>query len=262
MHIIMFLIFGLLSIPLIIIPFVKAIKRNIAYWKQESNQLVALDIAAFDFILDAPLEEQQTSRENRIISWDFPEVWFLGIAPIMGIWLVVAFYGDIKPFGMKYTTSLFVFILIPYFSYWLSRHAKKQLPIFVNILLNYGMLIGCFLYLALFIHYLAPITLMAGGIFPFLAFPLFAPLPAFLYNIREMKEQNIYVQSQIKNKYSWTSWMQLAPKNIFFNSIIFLAIIIGLIAVLNLCGQGPADLMLAFINGRDFLFSTNGGSIF
>ena len=252
----------LLIIPIIIIPFVIAIRRNISYWKQQNGVSIGRTEVVLEDVLDTPVQENQIRPVSKLKSWEFPELWFMGIAPLVGMGLVGAFHREIKPFALEYVSSLFLFIMIPYLSYWISRYGKERLSILMNIALSYGMLIGLGLYLALFLHFIAPITILAGAIFSFLAFPLFAPLPALLYNVREIQEQQYHLQIQIQSNYSWYARLQLSWRNLVINLIVVIIIIVGLIFLLSLFGQDIFSIIDVFLEGKGFLFSTTRGAIF
>lgn len=245
------------SIPLIIIPFVKAIRRNINFWKLDTAMRAPLDQVEPD-ILDVPLTTTTSLKQHipYIIHRDFAELLFLGVAPIFGIFLVSAFKNDILPFEIKRQLTLIVFILIPYLSYWLSRYYKAKCSPLVNIFLSYGMLFGLLLYTALFLHFLAPIVLLAGVVFSFLAFPLFAPLPAFLYSLREIRLQQLHLEMYTKEVSPWWSFLILSWRNSIPN-LIFLLLFIGIILhVLFFFGQPLYAILSAFVNSKEFFFSS------
>ncbi|MFK8101786.1 MAG: DUF6688 family protein [Saprospiraceae bacterium] len=247
------------SIPLIIIPFVKAIRRNINFWKIDAA--ISTPTAQLDFgddILDVPLTTTATLKQHipYLINRDFAELLFMGISPILGIFLVGAFKSEILPFEIKQQLTLVVFILVPYLTYWLSRYYKANFSPLANVFFSYGMLLGLLLYTALFLHFLAPIVLLAGVVFSFLAFPLFAPLPAFLYSLRELRLQQLHLATYTKDANPWWSFLILSWRNSIINLIFMLLLITIIIYVLSFWGQPFYAILSAFLNSKEFFFSS------
>lgn len=254
----LFLFSGIFSIPLILIPLYKAVRRNLAFWQSVPNiPQVSQSLLSTSHVLDAPFPGDISVKLPKLTipSWEFPELWFMGVAPLLGMWLVPTFYNEIQPFQLEHRYTLFVFILIPYACYWLSRYNKTSLPGWFNILLSHGMLIGLLLYFALFLHFFVVVVPFAASIFPFLAFPLFAPLPAFLYNLRELKLQQLELAAQAQNTNPWWAFLQLSWQNSIYHLFLTAILIAVIIYSLTLWGENPFAIVLSFLNSREFFFS-------
>lgn len=195
---------------------------------------------------------------------DYPEILFMMFAPIAGCIYLPVFKNDIHPFALEHSTSLVAFILISFLSYWLSRFFKNQVSPLIYALLPAGMIIGCVLYLIMAVHFISSMTILGGMIFPYFAIPLFAPIPALLYNIREL----IYHNDLFPQKMLAAEWYHPLSKSKFFRLLamapwasrpgyylatagfaVFIAI------SMTFFGQDPFSIIKAFTESRDFLLS-------
>ena len=253
----------LLMFPLIIIPFCLSIIRyvNYAQWLK-GNEPGYNSINDYTTILDKPTR-LELSYEKWKYKWEFPEILFMGIAPILGSFFIYNFQNDIKPFALDYSPTLITYIVLAYVSYWLSRLFKEKLPAVVNMILPYGMLIGLGLYAVLFVHFISVMTIYGGVLLPFLAFPLFAPLPALLYNLRQIKQHNLFNLKQTISL--WEQYSESAPEKDLFrklwwhegfpNPVFVIGFITAIQIVLYQIGQPFDSLIKVFTESSDFLLS-------
>ncbi len=264
MHI---LIIGpILSIFIILIPFVKSISRFNQFFSNTEDAIsLTTPDSMYQSILDVNDSYEVNAAEKELDTWEFPELLFMGIAPPLGVFLIYYFYKDIQPFHIDYAPALGVYIFIGYVSYWLSRYCKKHVSISFAAILPYGIAIGILLYCILFIHFISGLTLLGGAVFPFFGFPLFAPLPALLYSTRELKLLTTHLHQQTdKSEYSseqQSSNLSFAKNLLWQNNIEnwgFLIVLIFIIqAVLYLFGFPFESIWLALREGEGFLFSLN-----
>ena len=205
--------------------------------------------------LDQPKSKRQTS---------YPEILLMGIAPPFGLVLVYGFERDITPYALDYFPSLAVYLLIAYLSYWLSKYYNKEFQIEANLILNFGMLTGCLIYPFMAIHSISEMTLLGAAIFPYLAFPLFAPLPALLFTFRQLEVHQKFISRQIQeteinslnvNSIRWFNNMYKMNSPVgWLGLAIFLMVIQSL---LGFFGQPANAVFLAFLHGSEFFYSLN-----
>ena len=258
-------IFGLF---VILIPFFKSVIRLSRYLNQEHIAINSFQ-SINSQVLDDLDKDSKSSDMPKVPSWEYPEILFVGIAPIYGIFLTYAFYRDIKPFHIDYAPSLILYILVVYSSYWMSRYYKDKLPVSIVALLPYGIILSFLFYPILIIHFLSPMTLLGGVIFPYLAFPLFAPLPALLYAIREFSILNYFIEKKIeelqeKPEPNFTTYAfasQYRWKADFQSVLIFVCLVLMTQLSLYAFGQPLNSLWLVFRESQGFIFSAKG-SIF
>ena len=242
-------VLAIFSIPLIIIPFVMAIIRFYRFFRD-------LKIIDLDGILDSTEMEVAVYKKKR--KYDYPEILFMGISPLLGIIFIFIFRKDIHPFAPEHTLSLGVLVVIAYASYWLLRTRKETLPLSVHLWLPVGMMIGILLYFVLFLHLLSPMILLGAAVFPFFAFPLFAPIPALLYNIKALHLQRTWL---LENEMiDSTVFLGITFKRTpWYRNGVYYLLVIGVIIVLQVSllpfGQEVDSLIKVFTEGEEFFFS-------
>ncbi len=211
----------------------------------------------YESILD--VAESHVVVKDKVKKWDYAEIVCLGIAPVMGI-IVSYIFSDMRiPFDPFYAISAVTFIAIGYTSYWASRSFRRQLPLTINLLLPYGILIGVICYLFLFIHFISLLTVMAMAFVSLLAFPLLAPLPAAFYAIRQFKIQRQFIKEQTNRDDTLPFWVRGLNWNFNVMNFIYLIGIILLIQTgLFFIGQPIDGFWMAFRGSDGFLFSING----
>ncbi len=260
----LFVIGPLLAIFIILIPFIKSITSFNRFVRGE-HQPTRRQVSPtnYDFILDVDDYEEAKPETVSISSWEFAEFLFVGVAPLLGVGLIYIFYSEIKPFHIEYVPIVGAYVFIGFLSYWFSRFFKEQLPIFIVALLPYGIGIGILLYIILIIHFISPMTLLGGALLPFLGFPLFAPLPALLYSIREMRILIPHLHNRIyisENSIDYTeTGIQFASNISWHNSLQNWALlgvfILGVQAIFYSFGFPLESIWLALREGEGFFFS-------
>lgn len=247
----------LLAIPLIVIPFVLTIVRFVNFFR--NTEVVE---STDESLLDAEEVPHLKARQKEK-KFTYPEILFMGISPILGIIFVFVFKDDIKPFDINHTLSLGVFVVLAYAAYWVSKIAKQRVNNTVFLLLPMGMMIGILIYLAIFIHFISPITLMGGALLPVFGFALYAPLPAILFNIKELvRHKQFYRQKfAIEDAYRSTLFFQTLGTSPSINNATYyiatLLVIAAIQGLLVLVGQDMLSMMHVFTGGEGFLFSEN-----
>jgi len=258
----------ILAIFIILIPFIKSIYQFNRFFRNTEDTL-SLKTAEgmYQSILDTNDTYEVKTKKHQVASWEFPEILFMGLAPPCGVFMIYYFYRDIQPFHIDYAPVLGIYIFAGYISYWLSRYGKKNISISLAASLPYGIVIGIILYCILFIHFISQLTLLGGAILPFFGFPLFAPLPALLYSIRELKiltthlhEQFDQSEDSIEQQSGNISFARnLLWQNSFQNWGLLIILIFIIQAVLFLFGFPFESIWLALRESGGFLFSLNNG---
>lgn len=258
--------FGILiSLPLLGVPFILSIVRYINYHKWiKSNDPLPNTINDYTTVLDEPTR-LGVAYEKWIYKWEFPEFLFMGLAPIAGAAFIYIFQKEIEPFYTPYAPTLIVYIIMAYGCYWASRIFKERLPNAINMILPYGMLMGVVLYTVLFIHFLSPLTLLGGAVLPYFAFPLFAPLPALLYTLRQIKQHNRFAITQTSAL--WATFNQSSPEREWFrqlwwhegfpNPVFLLGMILSIQIGLYHIGQPFDAIIEVFRQSKGFLLSND-----
>ncbi len=243
------------AIILIVYPFIKSfseffedpIRQNKVAVNPMSNE--ALEV------LDYPEQGRINIPEKSTPS--YPEILMMGIAPIAGIFLVYYFERDLVPFDLNHFPSLIAYIVFSYVCYWISRFGSSPSSGRMMVIVQHGLAIGILLYLFLFIHYISPLILLGGLVLPYVAFPLFAPLPALLYSWRQMERNNKKITERINNGNTDinlnNAYWNFRPQNI----LILLVLIFVIQGGLMVFGQGPFSPVAAFLGGEGFLLGEN-----
>jgi len=244
----------LIGVPLLIVVLIKSVRSNLSYFKKETIPLT--------MIIQEDLPDTMSAKkrnELRVFAVTFPEFLFMGIAPFVGILSLYLFQEEIHPFSNKYIITLSTYVAITYLSYWISRNYKNKIRLENTVFLSHGMVLGIGVYSLLALHFCSPVTLFGGLVLPFLAFPLFAPLPAILYTCREIKELNIYQEqellySEFKNDLTINKFIWRNSNN---NIITILLLILLIQSFLSLFGQPIDSLWRCIRESKEFLFSIN-----
>ena len=255
------LLFNILFIVILIIwPFISSI---VSFVKHQ-RKLVNSYNSSFDSIDSEYLDEDFLDPPKPQKKANYAETLFMGIAPLFGIALIYGFQSEIKPFAIEYFPSLAVYLLVAYLSYWLSKIFRKELPTEANLLLNYGMITGCLIYPFIAVHYISELTLLGTAIFPYLAFPLFAPLPACLFTFSQLQVHQRFIMGQIKateinylNARTMEWYSNLYKIDNPFGLLGFIIFLMIIQSLLGFFGQPANAVMLAFLHGSEFLFSVN-----
>ncbi len=125
---------------------------------------------------------------------------FMGVSPIYGLVLTPIFNKELEFFNLEYYPTLIIFTLIPYLAYWFSRYDKSKFSLVSLTLAQYGILSGVGLYALLFFQFFTPLTLLGLAIFPYFAFPLFAPAFAIYYSIKELKSLRDHLDLNLEHR--------------------------------------------------------------
>ena len=190
---------------------------------------------------------------------EVPELLFLLAAPIIGGIFIYVFQRDIEPFAVEHAPSLLLFYLPAMGAYWWARFRRAELKAQERAIIPYFLLVGMGIYALLFLHFISPSTLLGGIIFPYFGFPLYAPLPAFLYTYRlwvdlqpKAEEDDPYVASEISNDSEWSPYFW---RGSMLNWMVLVACLLALYLGQLLLGQSLYSIVAAFTEGQDFLFS-------
>ncbi|MEM7103285.1 MAG: DUF6688 family protein [Bacteroidota bacterium] len=246
---------------LILVPFVLCIWRFARFATGLRQARNLSDVADF-----YPIGKKRQLLNHRI-RVDFPEFLFMGVAPVLGSMFIYYFRHDIHPFAIDHTPTLLAFISVAYVSYWVSRLAKRRISPLLYAILPLGMLIGCLLYGAMFFHFISGMTILGAVVFPYYAFALYAPIPALLYNVRELILHNRYYMDKMHGD----SWYHPVRQSGIFKFLskgawafrptyylLLLPTIFTLQALMLQFGQEPMSIIHVFTEGKDFLFSEEG----
>lgn len=211
----------------------------------------------YNSILD--MSDKHIFTKPIIKRWSYAEAISMGVAPVMGV-IVSFFFSEIKvPFDPLYSASAITFIAVGYVSYWLSRRFRTDLPLSINLLLPYGILIGIFCYIFLFLHFISLSTALALAFASLIAFPMLAPLPATFFALRQFQIQRAYLKKSIKQKEDSgeyiDNWTRNLSFNNFVNPLVLAGIIISILGILFLAGQPLDGFWQAFRGSHGFLFS-------
>lgn len=248
---ILFAIIGFLA--LIVVPFIGAIVFFLRKRPPVANRHSSLDA---EIVLDQP-------REPRwLTNLEIPELLFMLISPLIGAGFIYYFSEDIQPFALTHAPSLLLFYLPPFVAYWIARLRFSTLSEGSKVLIPYFLGMGMVIYALLFLHFLSPLTIFGGIILPYFGFPLFAPIPALLYNRRLWHDLNLRqkVESDfVEPSSTEPSWFEAFRWTGSFQNG---ALLFGLIGVFILAqvviGQPLTGIYEAFRGGDGFLFSLSG----
>ncbi len=244
-----FIFTSILAIPLIAMPFCLAILRFVGFYQQvkqyEDSQ---------EFVLDSLIHSRGESLSFRR-GFDFPEFLFMGVSPIIGLFFIKSFSGMISPFDVNAAPTLAVYCVFAWSAYWISRLGKANIPAKLLNILPFGIYIGLLLYPFLAIHFISEITLY-GMLLPFFSFPLFAPLPAWLYTLRELMElRNFKAEKAMESLATLGNSSRKILNDSTKHYLGFGAFILLIQVVLVLFGQEWTSIIDVFTGGEDFFFS-------
>lgn len=241
------------------IPMVYGMIRCIKYLFGQPSQVTIADAYTqqYDSVLD--VSETHAFVKPNIKKYNYAEIISMGVSPLMGI-IVSFFFMEMNiPFDPLHAISAITFIAIGYISYWASRGFKKDLPLSINLLLPYGILIGILCYIFLFLHFLSITTLLAVALASIIAFPLLAPLPATFFAFRQFQIQQAYVKEAIKRQEDSENyidkWTAFLAWNNSTNPFALIACILIILGALFLIGQPLDGFWQAFRGSHGFLFS-------
>jgi len=240
------------------LPMVAGMIRCIKHLFGEPSQVSIADAYTqqYDSILD--VSETHVFVKPNLKKYNYAEIISMGLSPLMGV-IVSFFFMEMNiPFDPLYAASAITFIAIGYVSYWVSRGLRKSLPLSINLLLPYGILIGIFCYIFLFIHFLSLTTLMAMAFASIIAFPLIAPLPATFFAIRQFQIQQLYVKEEIKKQEDSENyidhWTAFFAWNNSINPFALIACILIVLGALFFVDQPLDGFWQAFRGSQGFLF--------
>ena len=190
---------------------------------------------------------------------------YMCFCPLLSL-LFLHLYPNLQSiFAIAYLPSLQLAILLALAAYWLSLFKMEAMPLWLNLLLPYGIAMGLLLALVMSIHFISGITFWNSLGHAYLVFPLYAPIPILLYGFRQFKRQNKYIVEQLdalaqagnlsiedQDAIHILQWKN-PPQNI----ALLLLMMASLQVFLLPAGQPMNALLLAFVESHDFLFSMN-----